>query len=36
MLDAGLIEQFEVTDGEGRQVIAIRSRERDGNVALPG
>ena len=36
MLDAGLIEEFEVTDGEGRQVVAIRSRERDGNIALPG
>jgi len=42
LLAAGLIEQFEVTDVEGRQVVAIRSRERDvnmqepdGNVALP-
>ena len=35
LLDAGLIEQFEVTDGEGRQVVAIRSRERDGNVREP-
>jgi uncharacterized LabA/DUF88 family protein len=36
MLEARLIEEFEVTDGEGRSVIALRSRERDGNVALPG
>jgi uncharacterized LabA/DUF88 family protein len=36
MLDAGLIEEFEVTDTEGRVVIALRSRERDGNVAVPG
>jgi uncharacterized LabA/DUF88 family protein len=35
LLDAGLIEEFEVTDGEGRQVVAIRSRERDGNVRVP-
>src|ERR671935_1135381 len=32
LLAAGLIEQFDVTDGEGRQVVAIRCRERDGNV----
>ncbi|HZW52919.1 MAG TPA: NYN domain-containing protein [Candidatus Elarobacter sp.] len=46
LLDAGLIEEVEMTDGEGRQVVAIRSRERDGNIrqsdgpdadlALPG
>jgi len=36
MLESGLVEEFEVTDGEGRVVIALRSRERDGNVALPG
>jgi hypothetical protein len=36
MLDAGLIEEIEVTDPEGRQVIALRSRERNGNIALPG
>jgi hypothetical protein len=36
MLDAGLIEEVEVTDPEGRQVIALRSRERNGNIALPG
>jgi hypothetical protein len=32
LLDAGLIEEFEMTDGEGRLVVAIRSRVRDGNV----
>jgi len=31
----GLIEEFQVTDGEGRVVTAIRSREKDGNVAPP-
>lgn len=36
MLEAGLIEEFEVTDGDGRVVVALRSRDRDGNVALPG
>ena len=36
MLDAGVAEEFEVTDGDGRVVIALRTRERDGNVALPG
>src|SRR5882672_11415700 len=36
MLEAGLVEEFEVTDGEGRVVIALRSRERNGNVAMPG
>ena len=35
MLEAGLIEEFELHDGDGRLVIALRSRERDGNVALP-
>jgi hypothetical protein len=35
LLAAGLIEEFEVTDGEGRQVVAIRTRERDGNVREP-
>lgn len=35
MLDKGLIEEFQVTDAEGRTVTAIRSREKDGNVALP-
>jgi hypothetical protein len=36
MLDAGLIEETEVTDPEGRQVVALRTRERNGNIALPG
>jgi uncharacterized LabA/DUF88 family protein len=36
MLESGLVEECEVTDGEGRVVIALRSRERDGNMALPG
>ena len=36
MLEAGLIEEFEVKDPEGRVVIALRSREPDGNVAVPG
>jgi uncharacterized LabA/DUF88 family protein len=35
MLDKGLIEEFQVTDAEGRTVTAIRSREKDGNVAVP-
>jgi uncharacterized LabA/DUF88 family protein len=35
LLDARLIEEFDVTDGEGRQVVAIRSRVRDGNVREP-
>ena len=35
MLDKGLIEEFQVTDVEGRTVTAIRSREKDGNVAVP-
>ena len=35
LLAAGLIEQFEVTDTEGRQIVAIRSRERDGNIREP-
>src|SRR5262245_20513087 len=36
MLDAGVIEEVELTDAEGRVVVALRSRERDGNVAVPG
>jgi uncharacterized LabA/DUF88 family protein len=36
LLDAGLAEQFEVTDAEGRVVTALRSREPDGNVREPG
>ena len=35
LLAAGLIEEFEVKDADGRQVVAIRSRERDGNVREP-
>jgi hypothetical protein len=35
MLDSGLIEEFQITDGEGRTVTAIRSREKNGNVAQP-
>jgi uncharacterized LabA/DUF88 family protein len=34
MLDAGLAEEFEVTGPDGRMVIALRSREPNGNVAL--
>jgi hypothetical protein len=43
LLEARLIEEFEVRDADGRVVTAIRSRETDGNlgepngnVALPG
>jgi len=32
MLDGGFIEEFQITDTEGRTVTAIRSREKDGNV----
>ena len=42
LVGAGLAEEFEVRDAEGRLVTAIRSRESsgnarepDGNVALP-
>jgi uncharacterized LabA/DUF88 family protein len=35
LLTAGLIEEFEIIDGQGRQVIAIRSHVRDGNVREP-
>jgi len=36
-LESGIrIEEVEMTDPEGRQVIALRSRERNGNIALPG
>lgn len=35
LIDAGLAEEFEVTAAEGRAVIALRARDRDGNVALP-
>jgi hypothetical protein len=43
LIGAGLVEEFEVKDAEGRSVTAIRSREADGNlrepngnIALPG
>jgi hypothetical protein len=36
LLDAGMIEEFEVKDAEGRIVTAIRHREPNGNIALPG
>jgi len=36
MLEAGIAEEFEVTGPDGRIVVALRSRERDGNVAQPG
>jgi len=36
MLDAGVAEEVEVTSPDGRVVIALRSCERDGNVAMPG
>jgi uncharacterized LabA/DUF88 family protein len=35
LLTAGLIEEFEIIDGQGRPVIAIRSHVRDGNVREP-
>jgi hypothetical protein len=35
LIDAGLAEEFALTDTEGRAITAIRSRDRDGNVALP-
>ena len=35
LINDGLIEEFQVTDAEGRTVTAIRTREKDGNVALP-
>lgn len=35
MLEAGMVEQFEASGPDGRVVIALRSREADGNVALP-
>jgi hypothetical protein len=35
MLDAGVAEEVEVTGPDGRIVVALRSRERDGNVAMP-
>jgi hypothetical protein len=33
LVEAGLAEEFEVVDASGRAVTAIRSRDRDGNVA---
>ncbi len=36
MLEVGVAEEFEVTGPDGRIVVALRSRERDGNVAQPG
>jgi uncharacterized LabA/DUF88 family protein len=36
LLDAGMVEEFETAGPDGRVVIALRSRERDGNEALPG
>jgi citrate synthase len=35
LIEAGLAEEIEVPGPDGRVVIALRSRERDGNVALP-
>jgi len=35
MIEAGIAEEIEVAGPDGRVVIALRSRERDGNVALP-
>jgi uncharacterized LabA/DUF88 family protein len=35
MLDAGVVEEVEITDPDGRVVITLRSRERDGNIAVP-
>jgi len=36
LIEAGLAEEFEVTDADGRSVTAIRSRDPNGNTALPG
>jgi hypothetical protein len=36
LIDAGMVEEFEVTDADGRVVTAIRRRDANGNVALPG
>jgi len=35
LIGAGLAEEFEVKDAEGRNVTAIRSREPNGNVRAP-
>ena len=36
MLETGMAEEFEATGPDGRVVIALRSREPNGNVAQPG
>jgi hypothetical protein len=36
LIDAGMVEEFEITDADGRVVTAIRRRDTNGNVALPG
>jgi uncharacterized LabA/DUF88 family protein len=36
LLDSGMAEEFEAQGPDGRVVIALRSREPNGNVALPG
>ena len=36
MIEVGMAEEVEVPGPDGRVVIALRSRERNGNVALPG
>jgi hypothetical protein len=36
LVEADLVEEFEVTDAEGRTVTAIRTRERGNDIALPG
>jgi hypothetical protein len=35
LLETGMAEEVELTAPDGRVVVALRSRERDGNVALP-
>jgi len=35
LIEAGMAEEIEVPGPDGRVVIALRSRERDGNVVLP-
>ncbi len=36
LIDAGMVEEFEVSDTDGRVVTAIRRRDANGNIALPG
>jgi hypothetical protein len=37
LIEAGMVEEFEVTDADGRSVTAVRSRARaSGDLALPG